>query len=149
MCSHRDILENRQEMNGEEFKEVFKKLKLFPEYINLNQIYQIFGERTDHSGKDTLNVVEFIECFKKASQLVYHSNELASRILDNMDEASDGLLVWMYNRFIHTEVHRFTLPDHAKLEKPAIQKLIQEFNPVLSFLFTNFANSYEDERLPL
>ena len=27
MCSHRDILENRQEMNGDEFKEVFKKLK--------------------------------------------------------------------------------------------------------------------------
>ena len=107
MCSHRDILENRNEMNGDEFKEVFKKLKLFPEYINLNQIYQIFGERAEHNGRQTLNVLEFIECFKKASQLVYHSNELASRILDLADETRDTLLVWMFDRFIKDEVYRY------------------------------------------
>jgi len=148
MCSHRDILENRNEMNGDEFKDVFKKLKLFPEYINLNQIYQIFGERAEHNGRQTLNVLEFIECFKQASQLVYHSNELASRILDHADDARDSLLVWIFDRFIQTEVHKFTLEDHAKLEKPAIKKLLEEFNPTLNFLFMNFANTYEEERLP-
>lgn len=159
--SHRDIVENQNKMNKQEFKEVFKKLKLYPDYIALAKIDEIFLETTQGTGKNTIDTLEFLECMRRAAQSIYEAIEESDTESSN-SQTEDLLLFKLYDRFIHKEMFqyhttilicsellRFNLPHHEKLNKPTIQQYIFKQDPIIKFLFTSFTKSTDDDVRPL
>jgi len=103
MCSHRKVLENRNAMNEKEFKEVFRRLRLFPEYINDKQIKQVFQDLVMNREDQAIDALEFNEGVKKASHYIFNK-AAKDQVAFNASEGGDLFFYWVFDNFIQKEM---------------------------------------------
>jgi len=91
-------------MNEREFKEVFKKLRLFPDYINDKSLSQIFLDLATNREDQSIDCLEFMEGVKKASHSIFSKAQRDSQLVVNMYEGGDLYFFWVFDNLIQKEM---------------------------------------------
>lgn len=92
-------------MNEKEFRDVFRKIRLFPDYINDKQIKEVFHDLIMAREDQTIDALEFAEGVKKASHCVYTKASKDHHVVFAVNEGGGDLyFYWVFDQFIKKEM---------------------------------------------